>query len=153
MRYVNQCSAVQSLIHLFSQNAIDDHDPNSSTEGMTCNPHIHASKNGLMSAARIAEIAYVPCEYGKAGPGDLDRRGGGGMLIGIANGVAYLSGALLRRFPDLTTYGLKLGQKLEQRAGLIWPVGCKCYQTYNGGQVLYHIPTFIVLSCLPNADC
>jgi hypothetical protein len=63
--------------------------------------------------------------------------------MNFVNGVAYVSGALLRRFLDLVTSGMKLGQKLEERNGLIRPEGCKCHETYNGGQVRYHVPTFI----------
>jgi hypothetical protein len=72
--------------------------------------------------------------------------------MNFVNGVAYVSGALLRRFPDLVTSGMKLGQKLEERNGLIWPEGCKCYEIYNSGQVRYHVPTSLCVGAIPKQN-
>lgn len=41
--------------------------------------------------------------------------------------------------------------KLEEKNRLLYPEGCECVQTYNGGKILVHTKTMLVLNCVFDA--
>lgn len=70
----------------------------------------------------------------------------GSWLTAITGAIYKLGGAAIKAFPDLVSFGFKVGSKFVLRGSRFYPEGCECYWKVNGKHII-HRKTGIVLSC------
>lgn len=71
---------------------------------------------------------------------------GSSWLTAITGAIYKLGGAAIKSFPNLVSFGFKVGSKFVLRGSRFYPEGCECYWKVNGKHII-HRKTGIVLSC------
>lgn len=77
----------------------------------------------------------------------MTSRVGSGWLTAIAGAIHKLGTAAITAFPDLISFGFKVGSRFILRGSRFYPEGCKCYWRFKNGTQLVHRKTGIVLGC------